>query len=264
MTTTDSPMLDLEQVKELLDEKLDAFNRHDFYVPSDPIQVPHLFGGREDIEVAAFLAAAIAWGQRKTVVANALELARRMDMRPGQFVREASDAELASFADFKHRTFNGQDCVFFLRSLRWIYQRHGGLEEVFSRGFALGRGSFGALAHFREVFLEVDHPPRSRKHVADVRAGSAAKRLNMFLRWMVRRDDRGVDFGLWSRVPMAELSIPLDVHVGRVARALGILSRRQDDWRAVEELDAVLRGFDPSDPCKYDYALFGLGVFEKF
>lgn len=244
----------------------DRFHRYNVpaYIDDDPIQIPHLFTEKEDVEIAAFLTATIAWGQRKTIIRNARELMRRMDDCPHNFVLNADESDLKSLQSFVHRTFNGDDCVFFVRSLQNIYRNYGGLESVFNKGFIINNGVFSALNFFRSVFLEKAHDLRSRKHVSSVADNSAAKRLNMMLRWLVRSDAVGVDFGLWKQIPASELMIPLDVHVGRVGRALGLLDRKQDDWKAVDEITANLRQFDSVDPAKYDYALFGMGLMAEF
>ncbi len=245
------------EIKMLLDKAVFRFNHLDF-IENDPIQISHRFTRKEDIEIAGFLSASIAWGQRKTIIRNGWRLMTRMDFAPFDFIMEEDD--FTPFLDFVHRTFNGEDCVFFLHSLKNIYQNHGGLEQVFTEGFQQDNSIFTALKHFRDVFLEVPHEDRSRKHLSDVSKNSSAKRLNMFLRWMVRNDDKGVDFGLWKNIPMSSLMLPLDVHTGNVGRDLGLLTRRQNDWKAVEEITEILRTFDADDPIKYDFALFGLGV----
>lgn len=252
-----------ENIKSFLDEKMQLFNRAEF-IETDPIQVPALFTTKENIEIAGFLAATLAWGQRPTIIKNAMKIIGLMQNNPIEFLQNSSEEDWAVFQSFKHRTFNGTDCIYFLKSLKNIYQNHGGLEQVFTDGFLNGNSIFSALVYFRKVFFELEHERRTEKHVSDVEKGAAAKRLNMFLRWMVRSDGAGVDFGLWTQIPPSALMLPLDVHTGNVARKLGILTRKQSDWRAVEEVTAKLREFDPIDPVKYDFALFGLGIFEKF
>ena len=249
------------EIVQLLEEKTRQYNCPDF-IETDPIQIPKQFAKKENIEIAGFLAATIAWGQRPTIIRNANRLMAGMDHDPFSFLMNTTETDWLHFAGFKHRTFNGIDCLFFLRSLRNIYQNHGGLEAVFTRGFQHENSVAGALRNFRNVFYEADHEPRSQKHISNIDKGASAKRLNMFLRWMVRKDDAGVDFGIWNGIPMSELLLPLDVHTGRQARQLGLLDRKQDDWRAVLEVSARLREFDPADPVKYDFALFGLGAFE--
>lgn len=252
----------LPELKEFLDEKADFYNRPAF-INSDPIQIPKQFSQKENIEIAAFLTATISWGNRAAIIKNARQLLQLMDNRPYEFILQATDSETNSLKKFVHRTFNGNDAAYFVRSLKNIYQNHGGLQQIFETGFQKEKTVKGALAHFYRVFFELPGE-RSRKHLANVEKGASAKRLNMFLRWLVRKDNRGVDFGIWNGVPVSELMLPLDVHTGNVARKLGILKRKQNDWKAVEEVTETLRKFDPEDPVKYDFALFGLGVFEKF
>ena len=244
-------------IKLLLDEAVIRYNQLDF-IENDPIQIPHRFTRKEDIEIAGFLAAAISWGQRKTIINNAKRLIDLMDNSPYDFVMEGKDFETVT--RFIHRTFNGVDCEFFLRSLRNIYKNHDGLERVFTDGFQDNKSIFEALKYFRSVFLEIPHEKRTEKHLSDVASNSSAKRLNMFLRWMVRKDEQEVDFGLWQDIPASALMLPLDVHTGDVSRALGLLERKQNDWRAVEEITGILRTFDAGDPVKYDFALFGMGI----
>jgi len=250
------------EIKRLLDTKAKQYNCADF-IDTDPIQIPHRFARKEDIEIAGILTATIAWGQRKSIINNADRLMRLMDNAPYDFVCNAEDSDLVGLEQFVHRTFNGNDCRFFIESLKNIYANHNGLEDVFTKGFREGESVFAALHYFRKVFLSVPHEPRVRKHISDVAANSSAKRLNMFLRWMVRQDDTGVDFGLWNNISMSALMLPLDVHTGDVARAYGLLTRKQNDWKAVEEITAILRQFDPHDPIRYDFALFGIGAFNN-
>jgi uncharacterized protein (TIGR02757 family) len=253
----------VSDLKEFLDEKYKQYNRPEF-IESDPVCIPHLFNVAEDIEIAGFLAATLAWGQRKTIIHKSKELLRLMDNQPYRFILEADGHDLSGLHNFCHRTFNSTDALYFLNALKNIYTRHGGLRKVFENGFGRNHEAGPAIARFREVFFEAGYPERTRKHIPDVVKGSAAKRLNMFLRWMVRVDNRGVDFGLWTGINPAWLKIPLDLHTGNVGRKLGLLGRRQNDWRAVCELTARLQHFDPADPVKYDFALFSLGAFEKF
>ena len=255
-------MIEHFDLKSFLDEKYAQFNQP-FFIETDPIQVPKLFTGKEDIEIAAFLTASIAWGNRQSIIKNAGRLMRLMGEQPYDFVLSASEEDLQTLKKFVHRTFNGDDCIYFIRSLQHIYRNHGGLQAVFEEGFNSGNSVFSAHQHFFEVFFELPGE-RTRRHVSDVEKGAAAKRLNMFLRWMVRTDKSKIDFGIWSGIPVSELMLPLDVHTGNVARKLGLLTRKSNDWKAVEEVTAALRNFDPADPVKYDFALFGLGAFEKF
>ena len=252
----------VEYLKEFLDEKVEKYN-HPAFIATDPIQVPGQFNQKEDIEIAAFLTATISWGNRPAIIKNALRLLALMENRPYEFITEGSSLEFERLGSFVHRTFNGQDCVYFARSLKNICQNYGGLQSVFETGFKNGGSIKSALHYFHSVFFEIPGE-RTRKHVANVEKGASGKRLNMFLRWMIRNDKNGVDFGLWNGIPVSLLMLPLDVHTGNVARKLGLLKRKQDNWKAVEEVTAELRKFDPEDPVKYDFALFGLGAFEKF
>lgn len=253
----------ISNIQSFLDKKYLSFN-HPVFIETDPIQIPALFTTKENIEIAGFFAATLAWGQRPTIIRNALKLVKFMNNNPIEFLQNTGEEEWEDLSGFKHRTFNSIDGQYFLRSLQNIYLNHGGLETVFTEGFRQNQTIFGALVHFRKVFFELGHEQRTEKHVSNVEKGAAAKRLNMFLRWMVRSDQLGVDFGLWKHIPSSALMLPLDVHTGNVARKLGLLTRPQNDWKAVEEITEKLREFDPADPVKYDFALFGLGVFEQF
>ena len=255
--------MNFTELKDFLEEKYDLYNRESF-IESDPILIPKQFSRKEDIEIAGFLSASIAWGQRPTIIRNAKRLMGFMNQQPYEFLMNSVEADFDIFKEFKHRTFNGDDCIFFIRSLKNIYLEHGGLENVFSKGFKQGGDIKSALAYFRNVFFEIDHLPRTQKHISNVLKKSSAKRLNMYLRWMVRNDERAVDFGLWKEIEAKDLFLPLDVHTGNVGRKLGLLTRKQNDWLAVEEITMNLRKLDALDPVKYDFALFGLGIFEKF
>lgn len=251
-------------LKDFLDSKYDEFCRPEF-IESDPISIPHRFSTRQDIEISGFFAATIAWGKRPMIIKNANRLMKLMDDDPYSFIQNHAEKDLNRFDGFVHRTFNSDDVRFFCRSLKRIYSKSESLEHHFvDRINPSDQDLANAIHGFRSSFFEIDHEKRIEKHVADPLKGSAAKRINMYLRWMVRSNDRGVDFGIWDRIPASLLSCPLDVHSGRVARKLGLLNRKQDDWKAVAELDASLRKLDAEDPVKYDYALFGLGVFEGF
>lgn len=254
-------MTDTER-KDFLDYKADQYNRPEF-IETDPIQIPHLFTAKEDIEIAAFLTATIAWGRRPMILKNARKMMTLLWDSPADFIRNATPKDIAGIDKLVHRTFQSQDFKFFVSALQHIYRNHGGLETIFTT-YSTPTSTQFAIHKFKHLFFEIDHPKRTEKHVSDPLKKSAAKRLNMFLRWMVRSDAKGVDFGLWTGIPPAALSCPLDVHSGRVARKLGLLKRSQNDARAVEELDGSLRDFDARDPVKYDFALFGLGVFEGF
>lgn len=250
------------EIKQLLDSRVLEYNQLEF-IETDPIQIPHRFTKKEDIEIAGFLTATISWGQRKSILKSANSMMEQMENSPYDFIMQSDISDWQDLSEFKHRTFNGKDCLFFLSSLRNIYKEHGGLEKVFTNGYFIDENIYSSLKYFREVFLSIPHEQRVKKHLSDVKANSAAKRLNMFLRWMVRSDENSVDFGIWKNIPASALMLPLDTHSGNVARELGLLHRTQNDWKAVEEITSILRTFDPLDPIKYDYALFGIGVFEN-
>jgi uncharacterized protein (TIGR02757 family) len=250
------------ELKEFLEEKYDQYNRLDF-IESDPISIPHQFTKKEDIEIAGFLAATIAWGQRVTIIKNANSLIKIMDNAPYEFVMNANSKELKKLKDFKHRTFNGIDVSFFIQALQHIYKNKGGLEKVLTSSHATENNLQQNITDFRNVFFSIPHPARTTKHISNPSENSSAKRLCMYMRWMTRKDKRKVDFGLWKFLP-ENLMCPLDVHSGNVARKLGLLKRTQNDWKAVEELTTNLKQLDAEDPVKYDFALFGLGVFERF
>lgn len=250
------------ELKEFLDAKVIEYNKPKF-IDSDPIQIPHQFSLKEDIEISGFLTATIAWGNRKMIIRNANRMMELMGNSPYDFVLNHKDHNLEELDSFVHRTFNGIDFKYFIKSLQNIYANHGGLESIFSQ-FSEETTHKRTIHQFKKIFFEIGHQQRTTKHVSDPMKGSASKRINMYLRWMIRNDNCGVDFGIWNKTPMSKLSCPLDVHSGNVARKLGLLTRKQNDWKALEELDFSLRKLDPKDPVKYDYALFGLGVFEKF
>lgn len=250
------------ELKQFLDEKVILYNNPKF-IESDPIQIPHNFSKKEDIEIAAFLTATISWGNRKMIIKNAFKMMELLDNSPHDFILNHKEADLKTFENFVHRTFNFIDFQQFIKSLQHIYQNHRGLENALlikdnSKNYQT------AIHLFKQLFFEVPHQKRTQKHVSDPLKNSAAKRINMYLRWMVRNDNTGVDFGIWKTHSPSHLSCPLDVHSGNVARKLKILTRKQNDWKALSELDHNLRKLDKNDPVKYDFALFGLGVFEKF
>ena len=251
-----------QQLKEFLDQKVEQYN-HPRFIESDPIQIPHQFNKKEDIEIAAFLTATIAWGNRKSIINNAKRMMELLDQAPYEFVMQHEATDLESLKTFVHRTFNGEDLTQFIKSLQHIYRTHNGLEAIFAKHSEV-LSTQNAIHQFKNHFFEIDHLPRTKKHVSDPLKNSAAKRINMFLRWMVRNDNHGVDFGIWKSLSPAQLSCPLDVHSGNVARKLGLLKRTQNDGKALTELDLRLRKLDKKDPVKYDFALFGLGVFEGF
>lgn len=254
--------MNAEELKFFLDEKVDLYNNPNF-IESDPIQIPHLFSVKEDIEIAGFLSATIAWGNRKMIIKNSHRMMQLMGNSPFDFVMSHNNSQLDELQNFVHRTFNGQDFISFIKGLQHVYKNHGGLENVFHKHHH--QDSMQRSIHeFKKIFFEIDHQYRTQKHISDPLNNSAAKRINMFLRWMVRQDNRGVDFGIWKNISPSLLSCPLDVHSGNVARKLGLLARKQNDAKALLELDTKLRELDAKDPVKYDFALFGLGVFENF
>jgi len=254
--------MDKTELKAFLDEKVNIYNNTNF-IETDPIQIPHLFSLKEDIEISGFLVATIAWGNRKSIITNGNRLVELMGNSPYDFVMNFSEEHLGSLSNFVHRTFNNKDLGYFLKSLQNIYKNHDGLESLFSK-HAERNSMQPAIHHFKKTFFELPHPARTQKHISDPLKNSAAKRINMFLRWMVRRDAAGVDFGIWEKITPSQLSCPLDVHSGKVARKLKLLKRKQNDGKALVELDNSLRALDSEDPVKYDFALFGLGAFERF
>ena len=258
--------LSKKELGEFLLEKQQLFETRDF-IPDDPISIPHLFTNKRDIEISGFLAATIAWGNRKSILKNANRLMERMDHSPFDFVLNFEKSDEKVFEGFVHRTFQPEDAVCFMRALQRIIRDYGSLETVFASEWeASGRPKNlkEAISKFHIVFFSQPHADRTRKHVANPAKGSAAKRINMYLRWMIRSSQRGVDLGIWDKIPTSVLSIPLDVHTSTVGRTLGLLHRKQNDWKSVEELDASLRSFDDVDPVKFDFALFGLGAIEGF
>ena len=251
-------------LKSFLEEAVVRYNSPSF-IESGPISVPHRYARLQDQEIMGFWAATLAWGQRGTIIKNALRLAELMDNSPYDFILHHQEEDRARFMDFKHRTFQSTDTLWFLEYLQQYYRSHESLETAFSRHLRPGDATIeNALRGFHDdFFIHPDAPSRTRKHVATPARGSTCKRLNMFLRWMVRKDSAGVDFGVWNDIAPDQLLIPLDVHVERVARRLGLLQRQQSDWQAVLELTANLRMYDPADPVKYDFALFGIGVLNQ-
>ncbi|MDX1277571.1 TIGR02757 family protein [Oceanihabitans sediminis] len=254
--------LNQKDLKEFLDSKVEQYNNVRF-IDSDPIQIPHEFSKKEDIEIASFLTATIAWGNRKSIINNAKRMMQLLDHAPYDFIINHHETDLEKLEGFVHRTFNDQDFMQFVRSLKHIYTKHNGLETVFVK-HAEENSLQKSIHHFKKVFFEIEHLQRTQKHVSDPLKNSAAKRINMFLRWLIRKDNAGVDFGIWNNLSPTQLSCPLDVHSSNVARKLGLLNRKQNDAKALLELDTSLRKLDANDPVKYDFALFGLGVFEGF
>lgn len=254
-----------QTLKAFLDKKVDEYNQP-FFVDSDPVCVPHMFTKKQDIEIASLFAAIFAWGNRTTIINKSKELLQLMDMAPHDFCLHHNDNSLKKLIGFKHRTFNDTDLLYFIEFIRWHYSRHDSLEQAFSKWMnKTDATTEKCLIGFQEYFFSLeDMPPRTRKHISSPVRNSTCKRLNMFLRWMVRKDDRGVDFGLWKRISPAQLVCPIDLHVARVAKRFNLLKRKQVDWAAALELTQFLRSLDKEDPVKYDFALFGLGVMEKF
>ncbi|WP_200976089.1 TIGR02757 family protein [Echinicola sp. 20G] len=252
-------------LKDFLEEKTLHYNQPNF-ITLDPISIPHRFSKKQDIEIAGFFAATLAWGQRKTIINKCLQLLEMMDNAPHDFILHHEEKDLRPFLSFKHRTFNDIDTLWFLAFFKAFYQKHESLEEAFTIGWREEVDVMEVLlANYHDLFFkDPEAPQRTRKHVATPKRKAACKRINMFLRWMVRQDDRGVDFGVWQKIKPYQLICPCDLHVDRVGRKLGLIERKQTDWRTAVELTERLREFDPEDPVKYDFALFGLGVEEKF
>jgi uncharacterized protein (TIGR02757 family) len=247
----------LNELKALLDLKLSCYN-HSNFIEDDPIVIPHRFQMKQDIEIIGLLMATIAWGNRKSIIKSGEKLLDIMGGQPYHFVQNYN-GDVQPDYHFVHRTFQTEDLHFFVTALNRLYQEHDSMEKVFQANTSMP-GALGRIVSFRSYMLQTKHALRSEKHLSNPLKNSAAKRLNMFLRWMVRRDDQGVDFGIWKEITPSELYLPLDVHTGNVARKLNMLKRKQNDYKALEELMVVLRKLDPEDPVKYDFALFGLGV----
>ena len=255
-------MIHFDDLKSFLDEKAEIYENIQF-LEKDPISIPHQFNKKEDIEISGFLIATISWGNRVSILKSGKRMMQLMGNDPYNFIISHSAKDLKRVSSFVHRTFNGSDLIYFIKALKHIYINHKGLE------FALSQDKYSKrmdknINNFKNLFFELPHMKRSEKHISDPLKGSAAKRLNMYLRWMVRSPKKNVDFGIWKRISPSQLSCPLDVHSGNVARNFGILNRKQNDHKALLELDCKLREFNANDPVKYDYALFGLGVNEKF
>ena len=255
----------MDNLIEFLNKKVDEYNQPSF-IKADPISVPHLFSKKADIEIAGFFAALFAWGNRTTIIAKSTELMVLMEMSPADFIKNAGKKEIKALLHFKHRTFNTTDLLYFIEFLKFHYSTHSSLEPAFIKGLGKKDSTVEkGLDNFHHYFFSLqDAPARTRKHIAAPSKGSTCKRLNMFLRWMVRNDKKGVDFGLWKNISPSQLVCPIDLHVARVARRLNLLTRKQTDWLTAIQLTEYLRILDPSDPVKYDFALFGLGVMEKF
>ncbi len=251
-----------EVLKDFLDLKVEQYQTLEF-IEKDPIRVAHQYTIKEDIEISGFLTSIISWGNRASIIKNAHTIMELMEHAPFDFICNHKSTDLKIFNGFVHRTFNSDDLKYFIQALQNIYLNYGGLEKLIS-SYSATMPLQKALHHFKSSFFELPHLARTQKHLADPLKGSAAKRINMYLRWMVRPNDKGVDFGIWKHILPSQLSCPLDVHSGNTARKLGLLTRKQNDAKAVEELDNNLRLLDSKDPVKYDFALFGLSIFEKF
>lgn len=252
-----------DEMRDFLELKYEQFNRPGF-IENDPVAIPHQYTLKQDIEIAGFLTATIAWGRRDLIIKSAQTLMSLLGESPFDFIMNAGERDVERLGRFYYRTFNGSDCCTFIRGLRNIYSIHDSMEDIPAACLEKGGSWKDAIISLRNEFFNMPHTRRTLKHFADIERGAAGKRLNMFFRWMVRDDGRGVDFGLWKRIDKSDLYIPLDFHTGNISRKLGLLERKQDDWKAVEELTSVLRRFDPGDPVKYDFSLFGLGIIEKF
>lgn len=251
------PNINLHDLKILLEEKVDEFNSSSF-IEADPISIPHQLSKKEDIEIIGFIMATIAWGNRKSILKSGETLLKIVGHEPYHFVLQASAHDLKDLS-FVHRTFNTTDLKGFIQTLNRIYKKHGGLELAFG-GSGFDGGVMNRIEYFRSVFINGSLEKRTHKHISSPLSNSACKRINMFLRWMVRKDNRKVDFGIWDSISMQDLYIPLDIHTARISRELGLLNRLKDDWKALEELMIPLKKMDPKDPAKYDFALFGMGV----
>lgn len=254
--------MNFEEIKDFLNEKSDQYNNYDF-IGEDPVQIPHRFSLKQDIEIAGFLSATISWGNRKSIIRSAEKMLDIMGNSPYDFVMNFSEKDLKSIQDKSiHRTFNGEDFTYFIKQFNKIYKENNSLENLF-KVEGSETNFLHAIERFRASFLETEKH-RSHKHVSSPYKNSSSKRIVMFLRWMVRKDKRSVDFGIWENIDQKYLSIPLDVHTGNISRKLNLITRTQNDWKTVEELDKVIRQFDDKDPAKYDFALFGLGVSKEF
>jgi uncharacterized protein (TIGR02757 family) len=257
--------VELQELKDFLDSKVDQYNQPGF-IPNDPISIPHQYQKQQDIEITGLIASVFAWGQRTTIINKCNEFFGLMDHSPFDYILNHSESDLKSFLHFKHRTFNSTDALYFIEFLKHHYTKYDSLEDAFvlSADTSSSDVESHLIGFFDYFFSLPDHPKRTYKHIPSPAKKSASKRLNMYLRWMVRKDDKGVDFGIWNRIRPNQLVCPCDLHVDRVGRKLGMISRKQTDWKTAIELTENLKKLDPKDPVKYDFALFGLGVEEKF
>ena len=252
------------ELKAFLDAKVKEYNQPGF-IPNDPVSIPHEYSKKQDIEIAGFIAAVFAWGQRKTIINKSKDFLGMMSNTPHDFILNYSESDLKPFLNFKHRTFNSTDALYFLHFFRWFYETHDSFEQAFTQDLNQNASMEVRLIRFFELFFSLpDHPVRTYKHIPNPARKSACKRINMFLRWMIRQDTKGVDFGIWKNIKPSQLICPCDLHVDRVARKLKMVKRKQTDWHTALELTENLKKLDPFDPVKYDFALFGLGIEEKF
>lgn len=249
-------------IKSFLDKKVELYNQS-YFIENDPIQIPHLFSKKEDIEIAGFLTSLLTWGKRQIIIKTAKYLMQIMDNSPYDFIKNHTDLDMKYFKKFKYRTITAEDMIFFIQSLKKIYNLYDGLESLFYIQLQEINTQY-AIKRFRKIFFSLNHKKRTEKHIANPDQGSACKKLNMYLRWMIRKDNNGVDLGIWNSISMSKLSCPLDIHSTRVAHKLGLISKKKYNIQSVLEIDNVLREFDKEDPVKYDFALFGLGIFENF
>jgi uncharacterized protein (TIGR02757 family) len=255
------PKLSFNELRLFLEEKVVEYNQPGF-IEYDPVSIPHMYSKKQDVEIAGLFAATLAWGKRVTIIRKCRELLAMMDNDPHQFIIHHKESDLKPFLEFKHRTFNSTDALYFIEALKSIYQKNKSLESAFATDEHDDTIEHG-LVRFQQIFFSLeDHPHRTRKHVSSPERNSTCKRLVMYLRWMVRSDQKGVDFGIWKKIKPSQLVCPCDLHVDRVARKLKLIKRKQTDWQTALELTRNLRKFDPVDPVKYDFALFGLGIDE--
>ncbi|MCR9064550.1 MAG: TIGR02757 family protein [Cytophagales bacterium] len=258
-------MLPYNELEDLLNNKFEQFNEVGF-IKDDPISIPRSFKKKEDIEISGFFASILAWGQRKTIINKCHALFELMDNSPFDFIMNHEEHDLKRFETFKHRTFNSTDTLYFIEAIKVLYTQHGGLQGAFSKGLtSTDKNVKNAIRNFQKTFFSLeDYPQRIQKHVSSPLSNSACKRINMYLRWMVRKDEKGVDFGLWDTIHTSQLVCPCDVHVERVAKKLGLATIPKVNWKMAEEITDNLKQFDPEDPVKYDFALFGLGIEKYF
>jgi uncharacterized protein (TIGR02757 family) len=255
---------DINKFKKLLDSKVLFYNQPSF-IKDDPVSIPHSFSKKQDIEISGLFAAVLAWGNRTTIINNCQKLMQWMDNKPHDFILHHKDSDLKPFMHFVHRTFNATDLLYFIHFLQWHYQQHDSLEDGFVPGKTYKEDTVEqALIHFHNYFFSIEHPNRTKKHIPTPERKSACKRINMYLRWMVRKDNACVDFGIWKKIKRHQLVCPLDVHVARVAQRLQLLPNARSNWQNALQLTYQLRKLNPDDPAIYDYALFGLGMAERF